>query len=402
MTHEQAPGSLLDRVDDDTYIPNTPENVEHEPTVAELQEQLRQAQATIDEQKDFIFALQGATVEDKENSDKQRDQADAEIATLLKKAAKLEAYADQLETAAMEESIKTDNATQITEAQRREITQLRTRSRELRIQAETDKLSGLGNRHAFEEVKDRFERKAGTAQVCTYFDLGNLTGANNTGGETGHAFGDTVIKHTADSLLAAAKECNKYLPGDQQISLERGLFDLHRQNDDEILFGLHRQGGDEFAAFLPNVSIAYPRINSEGEHVLVEEPVANVFLEQAINTFGAVPFCGNMKGEKGTVASSELILGVCSLAGGAAVGGEPGAIDRADTACKQDKQVNRGRVVAEFLRNHEQPAPDGIGRIVQVELNQDQRSGTITIDGIEMTFDKIIVDKWSKEYIPAE
>jgi len=397
MNHEQAPGSLLDR-DDSMQLPNI-ENVEHEPTVAELLKQLKEARQTIEtleaevkERDAHIADIFAASVKDTEESDERRYKADTEITALLKAAAEMEAHADQLELAAMEESVKTDDGMRVVEEQRREITRLREGSRELRIQANTDKLSGLGNRHAFEGTIDRlnFEGEGGEAKVCTYFDLGNLTGANNTGGEAGHAFGDRVIKHTAASLSAAAKECNEYLPEGQKISLGRGLFDLTRQ------------GGDEFAAFLPNVSISYPRTNSEGEHVLVEEPVANVFLEQANNTFGTVPFCGNIKGEEGAVASSELILGVCSLAGGAAEGGKPGAIDRADIACKKDKQANRERVVAEFLRNHEQPAPDGLGRIVQVVLSPDRRSGTVIIDGVEMPFDKIIVDKWSKEYTPAE
>lgn len=394
MDHE-SPGSLLDRTADDND-PSNPlrENLgdEQESTVDLLQQQLEEARATIDGQRAYIAELEAGVMEDTIRYDEQQKQADAKKRALQDEADAIMRYVIDLESTVQQETAEVDEA--IKEREKR-IASLKNRAVELRAQASTDELSGLGNRLGFEAKKKRFESEEGKAQVCAYFDLGNLTGANNTGGELGHDFGDTVIKHTATSLLAAARECNEYLPEGHKISLERGLFDLHRQ------------GGDEFAAFLPNMTISYPRTNSEGDHVLVEEPVAKVFVEQAIANFGIIPFCGNMKGEKGTEAS-ERILGVCSLAGGAATGGEPGATNKADAACKEDKQANRERVISQFLLDHARPALDGIGRLVQVELNPDAHGGIISIqkviDGFEMppdkmSFDKVILDKWSTQYV---
>ncbi|MET0779712.1 MAG: hypothetical protein ABWY71_02660 [Candidatus Saccharimonadales bacterium] len=322
---------------------------EHEPTLAELQALVTAAES----------ARLGALAELEE----------------------IKEYAAELEAAVME-----DNAT--TNEQHKKAMQI---AEDLRKKALTDKLTGLGNAHAFAAAAERLESAAGADKDLCYFDLGQLTNANNTGG---HGQGDMVLTRASDSLKKTVEWCNMHCeplqpanpalatdsPADL-ISLDRGGF---------------RQGGDEMAWIVPHVDVTYLE-DADGTPVAVTKPLAEVFIGHASAEYGAVLFCGR----DATKTSDQVILGVSSLIGGYATGGESGAVKAADDASAAAKKANRQPVLRQFLRDHAQPAPDSLGRTVHITRDPETGGGTLVIDGAEQAFDKVVEDKSGTE-LPRE
>ncbi|MCU1373023.1 MAG: hypothetical protein JWO68_309, partial [Actinomycetia bacterium] len=92
----------------------------------------------------------------------------------------------------------------------------------LRRQATEDPLTGLGNRAAFNEALDAWQRQRIVGAVAV-FDVDDFKRVNDT---FGHLEGDDVLSHLADAFRTVVR------PGD----------------------GVFRLGGDEFAVLLPHAT----------------------------------------------------------------------------------------------------------------------------------------------------
>jgi diguanylate cyclase (GGDEF)-like protein len=89
---------------------------------------------------------------------------------------------------------------------RRELQQTRTRLEEVEIAADQDQLLPLLNRRAFVRELNRhinFAARYATAASLVYFDLDDFKSINDT---YGHAAGDAVLSHFADTLLAHVRD----------------------------------------------------------------------------------------------------------------------------------------------------------------------------------------------------
>ena len=100
---------------------------------------------------------------------------------------------------------------------RRELTQTRARLDEVEKTADQDQLLPLLNRRAFVRELTRyiaFTGRYNTPASLIYFDLNHLKKINDT---HGHAAGDAVLKHFAETLLAHVRDsdCVGRLGGDE-------------------------------------------------------------------------------------------------------------------------------------------------------------------------------------------
>lgn len=134
----------------------------------------------------------------------------------------LSSIAEILNEAGNRRAIATGSLIYSLEENRSEVDALRNELIELRKIANTDSLTGLANRRAFDDTLSRLMGLEAPF-VLLLADLDHFKRIND---EHGHAFGDQVLKTTA-------------------VSLRRAL-------GDEIF--LARTGGEEFAAVLSNVS----------------------------------------------------------------------------------------------------------------------------------------------------
>jgi len=262
-------------------------------------------------------------------------------------------------------------------------------SEDLRKKAEVDKLTGLGNPHAFAGARARFESPEGAGMAVCVFDLGNLTLPNNI---EGHTVGDSLLERAGDSLRRAAKWCNEHC---EPVGAAPATGEPAGRGRKQLIppdRGGFRQGGDEFAWALPNTQVTYTGTNAEGEPALVMAPLAEVFVNRAGVEFGTIMFCG----ADTTSPSAEVVLGVSSLTGGYAECGQPGALSQADAASAEAKKAHRLPVLERFLADHREPAPDSLGRVIQIKRDA-AAGGVVIVDGKEERFDKIIVDKKGNE-----
>ncbi len=89
---------------------------------------------------------------------------------------------------------------------RRELQQTRVRLAEVEVAADQDQLLPLLNRRAFVRELNRainFTGRYATAASLVYFDLDDFKSINDT---YGHAAGDAVLSHFADTLLAHVRD----------------------------------------------------------------------------------------------------------------------------------------------------------------------------------------------------
>jgi diguanylate cyclase (GGDEF)-like protein len=89
---------------------------------------------------------------------------------------------------------------------RRELQHTRTRLQEVEVAADQDQLLPLLNRRAFVRELNRhlnFATRYATPASLVYFDLDDFKSINDT---YGHAAGDAVLSHFADTLLAHVRD----------------------------------------------------------------------------------------------------------------------------------------------------------------------------------------------------
>ena len=112
----------------------------------------------------------------------------------------------------------------------------------IRIQGETDVLTGLLNRNCYERDIPDYWQWYRDSLACVYIDTNGLHELNNT---LGHEAGDNMIRRTAAEILRRFGKAHSY-----------------------------RIGGDEFVAFVPDMSEdAVSRLCQEMESVLMAENI---------------------------------------------------------------------------------------------------------------------------------
>ena len=178
-----------------------------------------------------------------------------------------------------------------------ELTQLRAQVNALTRDSQTDALTGVSNRRAFDAAMDRLMTEAGSEDqpLCLIMaDIDNFKSFNDT---YGHLVGDQVLRFVAQEM--------------QQCVKGRDV--------------LARYGGEEFAVLLPSTPLDGARMLAESIRVIIESQVVS-----------------NHSGK--TLDSVTISLGVAQF-----LPGEDAAtfISRADACLYTSKGAGRNRVTAE-------------------------------------------------------
>lgn len=111
--------------------------------------------------------------------------------------------------------------------------------------SETDILTGLPNRFAFEKKYDEYEANKPEKLFCVYADADGLHEINNT---RGHAAGDALLKNCAEALQRAFGENSYRLGGDEFLSFTEDM-------DEEAVFEAAERLSKELSERAYHISI---------------------------------------------------------------------------------------------------------------------------------------------------